>query len=234
MYTRKHTCTSETVYQALKQQILYLELPPGSTISEIDTAAHYEISRTPVRDAFKMLENEGLLEIRPHIGTFVSLIDLNMISDILYTREVLEQAVLKDLIGSYDKSQEFRIRLLLKRQEDLLESDLPPDELSRAFIMADNNFHNALFELAGKENVMRFFYSVNSQYERFRTIITLSGREQLYRLYDEHTRMWEYITTKNYDRLSDLISHHIYDGFNAGTETIYRYPGYFKSISQSQ
>jgi DNA-binding GntR family transcriptional regulator len=147
MYTRKHTCTSETVYQTLKEQILHLKLPPGSAISEIDTAAHYEMSRTPVRDAFKMLENEGLLEIRPHIGTFVSLIDLNTISDILYTREVLEQAVLKDLATSYDKSQEFRIRLLLKRQKDLLDSDLPLEELSHAFILADNNYHNALFEL---------------------------------------------------------------------------------------
>ena len=85
MYTKKHSGTSEAVYQKLKEQILYLELPPGSAISEIDTAAKYEMSRTPVRDAFKMLESEGLLEIRPHIGTFVSLIDLNMISDILLT-----------------------------------------------------------------------------------------------------------------------------------------------------
>ena len=118
MYTKKRTGTSEAVYQKLKEQILHLELPPGSAISEIDTAAEFEISRTPVRDAFRMLESEGLLEIRPHIGTFVSLIDLHMISDILYMREVLEQAVLKDLTASYDKSQEFRIRLILQGQQE--------------------------------------------------------------------------------------------------------------------
>ena len=93
MYSKKHTGTSEAVYQQLKEQILHLELPPGSAISEIDTAARYEVSRTPVRDAFKMLESVGLLEIRPLIGTFISLIDLNMISDILIMREVLEQSV---------------------------------------------------------------------------------------------------------------------------------------------
>ena len=79
-----------------------------------------------------MLEREGLLEVRPHIGTFVSLIDLNMISDILYLRETLEQAVLRDLTAGYDKSQEFRIRLLLQRQCELLEQDLPAEELGRA------------------------------------------------------------------------------------------------------
>ena len=91
----RHTGTSVAVYKDLKEQILHLELPPGSAISEIDTAAAFHVSRTPVRDAFKMLEREGLLEVRPHIGTFVSLIDLNMISDILYLRETLEQAVLR-------------------------------------------------------------------------------------------------------------------------------------------
>lgn len=230
MYTKKHTGTSEAVYQKLKEQILHLELPPGSAISEIDTAAKYEMSRTPVRDAFKMLESEGLLEIRPHIGTFVSLIDLNMISDILYMREVLEQAVLKDLTASHDRSQEFRIRLLLQQQRELLDSDIPADELSRAFILSDNEYHYTLYELAGKRNVMNFFRSINSQYERFRTFLNLGGRDDLLRLYQDHENIWNFISQKEYDQLSDAISHHIYDGFNASTSVIYKHPDYFKTL----
>lgn len=230
MNTKRHTGTSEAVYQKLKEQILHLELPPGSAISEIDTAARYEISRTPVRDAFKMLESEGLLEIHPHIGTFISLIDLNMISDILYMREVLEQAVLKDLSSSHDKSQEFRIRLILQRQKELLDADLPPEELSRAFVVSDNEFHAALYELAGKKNVLNFFGSINSQYERFRTFLNLSGRNDLLRLYNDHEAIWTYISKKDYEALSNRISHHIYDGFNASTEVVYKHPDYFKTL----
>ena len=48
----RHTGTSVAVYKDLKEQILHLELPPGSAISEIDTAATFHVSRTPVRDAF--------------------------------------------------------------------------------------------------------------------------------------------------------------------------------------
>lgn len=230
MYTKKHTGTSEAVYQKLKEQILYLELPPGSAISEIDTAATYEVSRTPVRDAFKMLESEGLLEIRPHIGTFVSLIDLNMISDILYMREVLEQAVYKDLTTGYDRSQEFRIRLILQKQRELIDSDLPPAELGRAFIINDNEFHNALYDMAGKKNVMRFLKSINSQYERFRTFLNQSGRDDLLRLYGDHEKIWACISQKQYDSLASIISHHIYDGFNASTEVVSRHPEYFRTI----
>ena len=197
----RHTGTSVAVYKDLKEQILHLELPPGSAISEIDTAAAFHVSRTPVRDAFKMLEREGLLEVRPHIGTFVSLIDLNMISDILYLRETLEQAVLRDLTAGYDKSQEFRIRLLLQRQCELLEQDLPAEELGRAFIINDNEFHTTLYELAGKRTVMDFLTGVSSQYERFRTFLNLGDRDNLLRLYNDHIKIWSCISSRDYEGL---------------------------------
>lgn len=231
MNSKKHTGTSEAVYQKLKEQILHLELPPGSAISEIDTATKYDVSRTPVRDAFKTLEAEGLLEIRPHIGTFVSLIDLDMISDILYMREVLEQAVLRDLTLSHDKSQEFRVRLVLQRQKELIESDLSLEELSRVFIVSDNEFHRVLYEMTGKLNVLNFFNTISSQYERFRTFLNLRGRDDLMRLYNEHVTIWDSIRSQDYSALSDVISHHIYDGFNASTDIVYKHPDYFKSIS---
>lgn len=228
MYGKNHSGASEAVYQKLKEQILHLELPPGSAISEIETAARYEISRTPVRDVFKTLEAEGLLEIRPHIGTFVSLIDLNMISDILYMREVLEQAVLKDLAGIFDKSQEFRIRLVLEQQKKIIDSDLSIEKMSRAFIVTDNEFHQTLFDIAGKKNVVTFFNAISSQYERFRTFINLNGKEDLFRLYEDHCQILDCIAGKNYDALRDHISHHIYDGFNSSASAIYQHPEYFK------
>lgn len=233
MTTSKKTATSDAVYSKLKEQILHLELPPGSAISEIETAARYDVSRTPVRDAFKALEKEGLLEVQPHVGTFVSLIDLNEISDILYMREVLEQAVLKDLASIYDKSQEFRIRLILQSQKELLDSNLPKEELSRAFILSDNDFHDTLFEIAGKRNVIHFFRTINSQYERFRTFLNLGDKENIITLYEEHEEIFHAIASKDFDHLQEIVSHHIYNGFNSSTEIIYQYPEYFHALSPS-
>lgn len=232
MYTKKHAGTSVAVYEKLKDQILHLELPPGSAISEIETAERYEISRTPVRDAFKMLEREGLLEIQPHIGTFVSLIDLKTVSDILYMREVLEQAVYRDLSASHDKSQEFHVRLILQQQLDLLGAGLSEDELARAFIQSDNTFHRTLYELAGKGAVMDFISGIHSQYERFRTFLNLTDHEYLLRLCNDHQHIWECIAAQDYDRLADHISHHIYDGFNSSAEVVHQHPEYFKFVQQ--
>lgn len=228
--TYKRTATSEGVYNQLKEQILHLELPPGTAISEIETAEKYNISRTPVRDAFKRLEREGLLDIRPHIGTFVSLIDLHAVSDVLYIREVLEFSVLFDLSQVYDKSHDLRIRLILQRQKELLESDLSIEELSRAFINSDNDFHLALFDAAGKKNVMKFLYEYNSQYERFRTFINFNGKDDLQKLYDSHVKILNCIETKDFAGLKDSITHHLYDGFSSTSDIISKAPQYFTKI----
>ncbi|MBQ2705938.1 MAG: GntR family transcriptional regulator [Agathobacter sp.] len=226
----KHTATSDGVYAQLKEQILHLELPPGAAISEIETAEKYSISRTPVRDAFKRLEREGLLEIRPHIGTFISLIDLNAVSDVLYIREVLEFSVLSDLSRMYDKSQDLRIRLILQAQKELLDSDMPIEELSRAFINSDNEFHTALFDAAGKKNIIKFLYEYNSQYERFRTFINFNGKDDLTKLYEAHVEIWNCITTQDLDGLNACINHHLYDGFSSSSDVISKCPEYFTKI----
>lgn len=227
----KHTATCDGVYAELREKILHLELPPGASISEIETAEQYNISRTPVRDAFKRLEREGLLEIRPHIGTFVSLIDLNEVSDVLYTRQVLEYEILSDLSQKYDKSQDLRIRLLLQQQIDLLDSDIEDiAQLSRAFIKCDNEFHAALFEAAGKKNITKFLNTINCQYERFRTFINFSGKDDLRKLYEAHIRIWECVVNKDLDALKDSINHHLYDGFSSSIAIVSKFPEYFKEI----
>ncbi|MBR5127654.1 MAG: GntR family transcriptional regulator [Roseburia sp.] len=229
MTTKKKPSASQVVYESIREQILHLELAPGSAISEIETAAKYNTSRTPVRDVFKALEAEGLLEIKPHIGTFVSLIDLDMISDILYMREVMEQALFKDLAATYDKSQEYRIQLVLQEQKKILESDMSKADMSRAFIIADNKFHHTLYELAGKKNVALFFNTINSQYERFRTFINMSGKGDLERLYNDHIEIAQCIANNDLNRLQDKISHHIYDGFNASALELHKHSEYFRN-----
>ena len=227
MDKNNHAGTYQQVYHKLREEILHLELPPGTSIGEIDTAARFKTSRTPVRDAFKIMEIEGLLEIRPHIGTFVSLIDLRTVSDILYMRCTLEQSIFRELAKNLNKSQEYKICLLLQKQKELLESDKPLEEMARTFIVYDNEFHYSLYELAGRKNISLFYAAVNSQYERFRTFINLAGKNELQRLYNEHEQIWNCIVNKDLEKLDDCISHHLYDGFNSSMKVIREYPDYF-------
>ena len=131
--TRKRG-TSDIVYKSLKNEILHLHLLPGSAVSEIETSNKYNVSRTPVRDAFKALASEGLLEVVPHVGTFVSYIDIREISDILFLREVVEQAVLRILATTYTQAQILKIRLALNEQQKLIQqmSSFTPEEQKEA------------------------------------------------------------------------------------------------------
>ncbi len=67
------------------------------------------------------------------------------------------------------------------------------EELGRAFIINDNEFHTTLYELAGKRTVMDFLTGVSSQYERFRTFLNLGDRDNLLRLYNDHIKIWSYL-----------------------------------------
>lgn len=226
--------TSDIVYRSLKNDILHLVLPPGSAISEIETAAKYKVSRTPVRDAFKALENEGLLEVRPHIGTFVSYIDLNKVSDMIFIREVLEQAVIKNFATSYTQTQLLKVRLALKEQENLVNSyrkeQISPEERIQhgaQFLLLDNEFHSLLFHLAGKGQVWELLKSNSSHYERFRTLINWSEDDMLAELFEQHCSMIDAVVSKDFERLSQIISSHIYSGFSRNTDIVLKNASYF-------
>ncbi|MBO8463517.1 MAG: GntR family transcriptional regulator [Firmicutes bacterium] len=224
--------TSEIVYQSLRRDILNLTLPPGSAISEIETATKYNVSRTPVRDAFRALESEGLLEVRPHIGTFVSQIDLNKVSDMIFMRESLEQTVVKLLANSCTQSQLLKIRLLLKEQENLLANSdsLSPEEyalLGNEFLEMDNEFHSTLFKLAGKSSVWKFMTLYSVHYDRFRILINWSENQMLPTLYQQHCELVELIASKDVERLESLISVHLNSGFASNAEVLLNNASYF-------
>ena len=115
--------------------------------------------------------------------------------------------------------------------------------MSRAFIVSDNEFHTALFDAAGKKNIIKFLfdaagkkniikflYAYNSQYERFRTFINYNGKEDLQKLYESHLKIWSCIESKDLEGLKDCINHHLYDGISASSDIISSKPEYFTKI----
>ena len=162
--------TSTDVYNSLIHDILYLNLKPGDMISELEICKQYGISRTPARDAIKALVAEGLLEVRPHVGTFISLIDLSKVSDSVFIREVLEQAVLKELCPNFNSYDSLNLEVILSQQSALVHGERT-SETSWDFIQLDNKYHEKLFEIAGKTGIWNSICSTNQHYNRFRTLL---------------------------------------------------------------
>ena len=79
-----------TLLQRLRRLVLNGDYPPGTQLAELALANEFDVSRTPVREALKQLENEGLVEIRPKVGTFVRTPTRREIVELFQLKEGLE------------------------------------------------------------------------------------------------------------------------------------------------
>ncbi|WP_448146085.1 GntR family transcriptional regulator [Labrys miyagiensis] len=82
-------------YAIIRRRILDLTFEPGELLSETRLSTEFGFSRTPVREAFKRLENEGLVDVIPQHGTYVSPIRRELVMDAQFARSALECAVVR-------------------------------------------------------------------------------------------------------------------------------------------
>ncbi|MDQ1307225.1 MAG: GntR family transcriptional regulator, rspAB operon transcriptional repressor [Actinomycetota bacterium] len=132
------------VYEDLRRRILALELQPGATLSENELAAELGVSRTPVRESLILLADEGLVQVFPKVGSFVSRVDPQRVADAQFLREAVELASLKDLppAGELDEDVLASLRANLEQQQ-------APDVEREAFFQLDEAFHHGLLQLSG-------------------------------------------------------------------------------------
>ena len=104
----------EIVYEDLKKKVLLNEIPPGHPLNEGQFASELGVSKTPVREALRLLESEGFVEIVPGRGAIATYIDSNDIYNIFQLREIIEA-------GSARKASKVQnVGELEKKREELL------------------------------------------------------------------------------------------------------------------
>src|SRR5687768_18315906 len=80
------------VIAEMRRRIIRGDIQPGEPLSELALAEEFGVSRTPVREALKQLQTEGLIEIRPRVGTFVTTPSRREITELFEMKELLEGA----------------------------------------------------------------------------------------------------------------------------------------------
>lgn len=131
------------VYETLRTAILDCTLLPGTALSEQAISDELDVSRAPVREAFRQLAGEGLLESVPQRGTFVALLNAEKISDAIFVREAIEC-----------RAAELAVKAPLAQRKDLLRIVKNQAAASArhdyvGHLSADEEFHHAILMLAG-------------------------------------------------------------------------------------
>ncbi|WP_299813436.1 GntR family transcriptional regulator [uncultured Jannaschia sp.] len=146
----------------LRERIIRNDLRPGDRLSEADIARRYGISRQPVREAFIRLALEGLITIRPQRGTSVARIALASVHDARFLREAIEADIVRLLAEDPAPATVVELRRLIDRQQAIEASDAP------GFIAADDAFHRALADGAGKAGIWARVQGLKAQMDRVR------------------------------------------------------------------
>jgi DNA-binding GntR family transcriptional regulator len=176
---------SEDIAESIKAAIIKGKFKPGEKISEGELAESMGISRTPLREAFRKLENEGFIEIIPRKGAVVTEIDAREAYHLYEIKSTLEGLAARLAAANM---QEKDLEKLEKINEELKEL-IDKNDLE-AFYKAHTRFHEGFVKLSGNNRLMQIIANLNDHFKRFGIIsLTLPGRyEQAIKQHEEIIR----------------------------------------------
>ena len=193
------------VYRVLKDNIMCLELKPGELLSESDLAKKLNVSRTPIREVLIKLKAEKLIEVKPQAGTYVSLIDWNLIEEAIFIRYNLEKEALREACENFSEDTLMQMekclfaqKLIAQKGDNLLE-----------FHNLDKEFHKLLFVGINKTNVWESICNISTHYNRMRLLAEMKLNKAF--LVDQHITYLDIIKNKNVDIIDEVVSKHIKD-----------------------
>lgn len=153
----------DVVFQTLRQAILKGELEPGERLMEIHLAQKLGVSRTPVREAIRKLELEGLVIMIPRKGAIVADITLSDLQDVLEVRLALEELAVRQACRNYAEEQMTR----LKKASDEFKRILYGTDVI-AYAEADEEFHAVIYEMTGNRKLVQILNNLREQMYRYR------------------------------------------------------------------
>jgi GntR family transcriptional regulator, rspAB operon transcriptional repressor len=175
--------------ETLRRRIISLDLPPGEPLSENELAQEMGVSRTPVRESLILLREEGLVQVFPQIGSFVSLVDLGRVAQAQFVREAIECASLTDFTA--DAAGMAGLREILASQRSA-EAEGNIEE----FFRLDEDFHRELLRLAGHESAWTAVNSAKAHLDRARRLSLIDTRP-VSTLIAQHTAVVDALEAKN-------------------------------------
>ena len=207
--------------RVLKENIVNLEIAPGSQISENELSAALGISRAPIREALSELEKVRIVEIQPQKKTSVLLIDPELVEEARFMRSTLEDAVIGEVCMQRNEQDLFRLEENLTLQDLAFRSNA----LDQVMIK-DNEFHRYFFEISRKPEIYQLMQTLQIHFDRVRnlTLHTIIDRKIL----EEHEAIFRCIRERDVENARIRLRAHL-ERVQVDSSVVRKaYPQYFK------
>ena len=193
----------DVVFNTLREAILRGDLVPGERLMELQLAAKLGVSRTPIREAIRMLEQEGLAITIPRKGAIVAGMTEKDMQDVLEIREALEELSVQ---VACDKITEEEIAELQKNMKNF-EHSLKSGDLKK-MAQADVEFHDVIYRATDNPKLISMLNNLREQMYRYR-VEYLKNPQNHEQLLKEHEAIYKGIVEKDKDAVTEMIRKHI-------------------------
>ncbi len=191
-----------TAYKAIKDKILYLDLKPGEKIMENEIAESLGASRTPVREALLMLENEKLVECNGSTGYVVRKFAAGEVDEYFAVRSVIEEFVMSLVIERITEEELATLRENIREARKCIDA-----EDIRSIIRCESAFHEILYKAAKSEVLLETIRTLVDKFMWLRSI-ALSAPRGARQSLAQHTKILAAIEEKDLRKLKILLRAH--------------------------
>lgn len=193
----------DVVFNTLRQAILYGKLKPGERLMEITLANRLGVSRTPVREAIRKLELEGLVIMIPRKGAQVAPITERDLSDVLEVRLALEELAMSTACRRMTQGDMEKIEEALKVFEECMDSQ----DVSK-LAQADEDFHERIYQATGNRRLIQIIHHLREQIYRYR-VEYLKDWDVRAELGEEHRELYHALKAGDAKGAVDCMKRHI-------------------------
>lgn len=193
----------DVVFNTLRQAILKGELKPGERLMEIQLAKRLGVSRTPIREAIRKLELEGLVVMIPRKGAEVAKITEKDLRDVLEVRCTLEELAVSLAACNIKKED---VAILEEKNNAFIESIGRDNVVEMA--EADVNFHDAIYALTDNARLIQILNNLREQMYRYR-FEYIKDSDKRKTLVEEHKIIIEALANKDIEAVKKAVRQHI-------------------------
>ena len=204
---------AEEIVNILRVRIITGEYAMGEKLVENKIATELKVSRTPVRDAFKQLTKEKLIEYIPNKGCFARGFSEKDMRDIYAVREAVEQLAVEWAIMNRSEDNLARLR----EQLEIMNFYTTHDMIEK-LLQANEEFNNIIYQMTESRFIVQALKSYQDYIHLARKGI-LSNKENVEEVYSEHVRIYEAIEAGDVKRAKEEVKEHLRRSARRATET---------------